>query len=182
MLGIGSIIRHPGLGEGVVCGYRNDHYRISFPGKGVVEIIKQFPGLEIIERVELLEEEAAEPVSTTQISIEEVEDALQRILQRWSDTTQTVKLADKWDKGKLILQPSNGTQSKELPIEDFFHKVVMLRDRLRVLEQKLNAHTKLSDADKVEMQQYITRIYGSLTTFNVLFKFKDDQFVGAKSD
>jgi len=71
-------------------------------------------------------------------------------------------------------------QGKELPIDALFHKVVMVRDRLRTLEQRVNAHPKLSDAEKVEMQQYITRVYGSLTSFNVLFRDKEDQFVGSK--
>jgi hypothetical protein len=90
-------------------------------------------------------------------------------------------LAGRWEGGTLILKPANPSlQSKEMPIDALFHKVVMLRDRLRVLEQKVNAHPKLTDVDKVEMQQYVTRCYGSLTSFNVLFADKEDQFVGEK--
>jgi hypothetical protein len=93
-----------------------------------------------------------------------------------------VPLAGKWEGGTVLLKPGNSTlQAKEIPIDALFHKVVMVRDRLRVLEQKVNGHPKLSDADKVEMQQYVTRCYGSLTTFNVLFADKGDFFVGDKS-
>ena len=97
------------------------------------------------------------------------------------ESTEIVALADKWDGGTMILQPDeDGLKGKEVPIDQFFHKIVMTRDRLRVLEAKLNANDKLNDSDKVELQQYITRIYGSLTTFNVLFKYKEDWFVGEK--
>lgn len=93
-----------------------------------------------------------------------------------------IKIAPKFNGGTLILKPMDlALQSKEIPIEMFFHKIVMLRDRLRVLEQKINMNKKLEDADKVELQQYITRIYGTLTTFNVLFKDKSDQFIGEKT-
>jgi len=94
-----------------------------------------------------------------------------------------VPLANKWEGGTVRIMPKDPSlQPKDLPVDALFHKVVMVRDRLRTLEQKLNAHPKLSDAEKVEMQQYVTRCYGSLTTFNVLFKDKNDQFVGQKEE
>lgn len=94
-----------------------------------------------------------------------------------------VQLAGKWEGGTVRLIPADESlQAKDLPIDAIFHKVVMVRDRLRVLEQKINTHPKLTDADKVDMQQYVTRCYGSLTTFNVLFKEKKDQFIGSKED
>jgi hypothetical protein len=93
-----------------------------------------------------------------------------------------VEMAGKWEGGEVVLKPGKeGLQEKRIPIDSLFHKVIMIRDKLRVLEQKINA-SKLGDDEKVQLQQYITGCYGSLTTFNVLFADKDDQFVGQKGD
>ncbi len=92
-------------------------------------------------------------------------------------------LGEKWIGGTMILKAfDKSLQPKEIPIDLFFHKIVMLRDRLRVLEQNINSHKVLTDEEKVNIQQYITRVYGTLTTFNVLFKYKEDYFIGEKTN
>src|SRR6478736_4509879 len=92
----------------------------------------------------------------------------------------TVELGNRWSGGKIEIWPRDASLgAKELPIDAFFHKIVMVRDRLRVLEQQFNGHAKLTDEEKVHLQQYVTRCYGSLTSFNVLFRRKEDHFTGA---
>lgn len=92
-------------------------------------------------------------------------------------------LAPRWEGGVAVLKPADPSlQAKELPLDALFHKVVMIRDRLRVLEQKINSNGKLTDAEKVDMQAYVTACYGSLTTFNVLFRDRDDGFKGSGKD
>ena len=93
-----------------------------------------------------------------------------------------VRMAGRFQGGTLVIRPGKSdTQEKVIPIEALFHKVTMVRDRLRVLEQRLNNHPKLNDEDRVELQQYVTRAYGSLTSFNVLFRDREDWFVGSRS-
>jgi hypothetical protein len=171
LLGIGSRIKHPSYGIGVVIRLHKKIYDVCFVESGIKPVSKDF-AVEVIERVE----------AEYSVSFSEAEDALIKILREWSDVTEIVSLGDRWKNGMMILKPGDKTlKEKEVEIEVFFHKIVMLRDRLRVMEQKINAHKVLTDEDKVDLQQYITRIYGSLTTFNVLFKHKFDQFEGEKS-
>ena len=171
-LGIGSRVRHPQYGAGVVIQVSTDAYEITFIEHGTKQILRSFEGLEIIEAAETPPDMA---------SWERIEKSLVRMLRRFSDIQETVPLGNRWSGGKVVIHPGDpGLQAKEVPIDAFFHKIVMVRDRLRVMEAKINA-SKLTDEDKVELQQYITRIYGSLTTFNVLFRNKEDQFIGEKS-
>jgi len=169
--GIGSRVKHPQFGKGVIIQVRSDAWEITFIEHGTRLIMRDYEGLEIIEAVDTPSE---------LVTYEKIEKGLIRVLQRFSDIHETVPLGVKWAGGKMVLYPGDpGLKEKEIPMETFFHKIVMMRDRLRVLEQKLNA-SELTDLEKVDMQQYITRIYGSLTTFNVLFKNKEDQFAGEK--
>jgi len=171
LLGIGSRIEHPEYGKGVVTNVSTKDYWVTFIENGL-ETISLNDTFEVIE--------AAENEVDT-VSFYDVEKSLTNILKKWSDVTEIVPIADKWKGGKLIMDPGQaGVQGKEVPIDTFFNKIIMVRDRLRVMEQKVNS-SNLADNEKVEMQQYITRIYGSLTTFNVLFKSSSDYFVGEKS-
>ena len=171
-LGIGTRLQHSQLGPGVIVSVKYATYLISFINHGVKEIDKKDSHLE-----EIIPENITEEIETTY----DVEKSLLKILRLWGGFNEIVPLGDKWKNGVMLLQPADKSQKpKEIPIDVFFHKIVMLRDRLRVMEQQVNAHKQLSDEDKVNLQQYITRIYGSLTTFNVLFKNKEHWFIGEK--
>ncbi|MGB3074076.1 MAG: hypothetical protein WBB36_02080 [Chitinophagales bacterium] len=171
-VGIGSRVQHPKFGLGVVTGVRLTTYLITFMEAGQHEVNQFDEQLEIIDAVE---------ISSEIETLSEVEKSLLGILKKWADIQEVVPLGERWIGGSMIVKPVDAKlQSKEIPIEAFFHKIVMLRDRLRVLEQNINSHSKLTDEEKVNLQQYITRIYGTLTTFNVLFRNKEHQFIGEK--
>ncbi|MCC7317540.1 MAG: hypothetical protein IT219_03350 [Bacteroidales bacterium] len=168
-LGIGSRVKHPQYGKGVVIQVYTDSYEITFLDYGTKTILKSFQGIEILEFVSS---------ETDLLSFEKVEKVFSRMIRKFSDLQEVVHIGNKWKGGIVLLQPGDrDLKPKEIPVDTFFHKIVMVRDRLRVMEQKINA-SALSDAEKVDLQQYITKIYGSLTTFNVLFAEKDDYFTG----
>lgn len=169
-LGVGSRVRHPAYGEGVIIKLYKAAYDVTFMSQGLKSVGREFSGWDVIEAIE--PEEA--------VSFNEAEEALVRILRTYNAIPETTQLGDKWDGGTLVLKPGEeGMATKEMPIDTFFHKIVMVRDRLRVMEQRINS-SSMTDEEKVNLQQYITRIYGSLTSFNVLFRRKEDHFSGSK--
>lgn len=177
LLGIGSRVEHPHFGRGIIVETGSDFYNIWFKSLNSTKSIgKEYTELKVIEK--------ADPdTESTVITLADIERALQNILEQRLQEFQLVPMANKWNDGTLILQPKDHSlQAKEIPIESFFHKIVMVRDRLRLIEQKINSHKVLTDEEKVELQQYITAVYGSLTTFNVLFKESIHQFKGLGKD
>ena len=176
-LHVGMAVRHPQYGLGTVKSINEQTAEIRFDD-GLKTIAPEAAGLETAEPqvavtgltaplAELIEQTAQAVVR--ELGLEPADQAVELLGQRWRN-------------GKLLLQPSDpALQSKDVPLEVFFHKIVMIRNNLRVLEQKINSHEQLGDAEKVEMQQYITRCYGSLTTFNILFQSRADQFGGASA-
>jgi len=173
-LTVGTRVDHPRYGEGIISKDNITAWEIFFERGGKMEITKRNTDLTVLELND------AAPKST--LSIKEIENVLSYVLDKYGSLNEVVPLGEKWIGGSMSLQPANtDLQPKEIPIETFFHKIVMVRDRLRVLEQNVNNSKSLNDEEKVNIQQYITRAYGSLTTFNVLFSEKEHYFVGAKS-
>lgn len=171
LLGIGSRVKHPAFGDGVIVNVNVMAYKVSFITYGMKDVGKTYDKWEIVEKVD--------PVGG--VTFSDAEKALIKILRTYNGLEENVELGSKWIGGKMTLHPKDeDLKAKEIPIDAFFHKIVMVRDRLRVMEQRINS-SGLTAEEKVNLQQYITRIYGSLTTFNVLFKNKDDQFKGESS-
>ncbi len=175
---IGTKVEHPQFGVGIVTKKSLTTTRVFFLHKGDKDIANSFTGLKLIEGSHAAEgAEGGGP----QISLAELEKVFSNVLRRYADFPETIEMGERWRKGLMILKPgSPELKAKEIPIDMFFKKIVLIRDRLRVLEQRINSNEKLDDQEKVNLQQYITRVYGSLTTFNVLFRHKEQYFVGEK--
>jgi hypothetical protein len=171
-LHIGMRVRHPQYGMGVVKTISETTAEIQFED-GRRTVAPEPSGLEPAEAQASLR---GLDLPLAQVIQEAVEATIQRLGLEKPESV-VAQLGARWHKGRAVLHPADpALQTKEVPLDLFFHKVVMIRNNLRVLEQKINAHEQLTDGEKVEMQQYVTRCYGSLTTFNLLFKEKEDQF------
>jgi hypothetical protein len=173
-LPIGTVIDHDLYGKGVIYQDNITSYSIIFSSGGERQIAKKNAEIEVIQ--------TPENAQTSEIDIDAFEKIIKSILDQYGLLPDIIELGERWIGGTMILKPADDSlKSKEIPIENFFHKIVMIRDRLRVLEQNINSNNKLTDEEKINIQQYITRIYGSLTTFNILFANKEDFFIGQKS-
>ena len=172
-LRIGMKVRHPQYGSGLVKSISEAVADIQFDDGSKRAVAPEPSGLEPMEPQMVA---SGLDVPLKQFVEETLAAAVAKLGLEKPDSV-VEQLGLRWHGGKLVLHPADAAlQAKEVPLEVFFHKVVMVRNNLRVLERKINAHEKLSDGEKVEMQQYITKSYGSLSTFNVLFKEKEDQF------
>lgn len=167
---VGTKIEHERYGIGIVSEVGLTNLKIFFKSGGEMEFSRSNEEITILE-------EGPEQEGTHSLDLTKLEEVITHVLDKYNAWNEVVEMGERWTGGEMILKPGKeGLQEKRIPIETFFHKIVMMRDRLRVLEQNINSNAKLSDEEKVHIQQYITRAYGSMTTFNVLFKNKEDQF------
>ena len=174
-LPVGTRVNHEKYGEGIISQNNALTYKIIFVRGGELEFSKAAVALDVIEPNDADDD-------TPKLNIREFKQVLTQILAQYNGIEHKAELGKKWQGGTMTLQPANKDLApKEIPVETFFHKIVMMRDRLRVLEQNINSSNSLTDEEKVNLQQYISRIYGSMTSFNVLFENKEDYFVGMKS-
>lgn len=171
--GIGRHVRHPTFGVGKIVAYEASTYVVLFSDQQVSRVSFAFDGLTV-----------ADPaIGPGDPLLDAVRTAVQEALGEagWVDVQR--EIAKRWSGGVMRLMPGKAdTQGKEIPIESLLRKVIGIRDKLRVLEQKINAHPGLTLEDKIELEGYITRSYGSLTSFNMLFAEKESQFKGQSSD
>ena len=175
--GPGSRVIHTHFGKGIIVDTTSEAYLVWFKSQqGTKQVSKDYDGLQVTEAVEVA-------AGNGNISISDIEEALDNVLERRLHEMQLVPMGTRWTGGTLTLKPGDESlQAKEIPIDTFFHKIVMVRDRMRLIEQKINAHKVLTAEEKVDLQQYITGVYGSLTTFNVLFRDNHHQFKGSSKD
>jgi len=168
--GLGTWVSHPVFGKGKVVAYEDRDYVVLFKGGEVKRVAFVFEAM-------VADQPAGDP------ELDRIRQVVREVLgeRGWIDID--VELGRRWTGGTLRLIPGKeGTQGRDVPIEMFFKKLVSVRDKLRVLEQKINAHPALSGEEKLDFQGYITRCYGSLTTFNLLFASKEGQMKGQGKD
>jgi hypothetical protein len=171
----GKVVYHEAFGTGRVVNVEDERVVVNFIKAGAKFFMKSAADAELSDTPLTDEEE--------EMDTSELKEAIRAVLREEGVVGAVPEIAEKWDGGELIMKPGRpGLQEKSVPIDTFFHKIVMLRNQLRLLEQNINSTAKLTDGEKVELQQYITRCYGTLTTFNALFADKDDWFVGMKKE
>jgi hypothetical protein len=174
----GQVVYHEKSGTGRVVNAEEDRITVNFIRAGIT-FFTPSDAEDQLSDTPFQNDDAAD---AEEIDADALKKAVREVLLE-EGLIGTISLAEKWDGGELVMKPGkSGLQEKAVPIDTFFHKIVMVRNQLRVLEANINGSKNLSDSEKVDLQQYITRCYGSLTTFNVLFADKKDWFVGAKKE
>ena len=164
--GIGTIISHPEYGRGRVVGYEGEEYVVLFKSGETRWVSPRLAGVKAVELVS--------DAATDRLKV-----AVQEVLRDYGWLDADIEMGRRWQGGTLRLIPGQeGTQAKDIPLEVFFKKLIAVREKLRVLEQKINNHPSLTPEERLDLAGYLTRAYGSLTTFNVLFVGKESHFKG----